>query len=168
MSIDYESTLGFYPSYCDHGLVSKVLYHFETVAVNLTIGTVVKQACRQYALDRRALANAARFVSGRPNLVPMPLCLNRTFAPLKVHAPVVDGDPAYGYFLIQGITKVDARDGGSVLMLVNGACVELVQNRNAVLAHVARALLFERAFWSKRLGTSYWLDRQDFARSVGK
>ena len=88
--------------------------------------------------------------------------LDRTFGPLKVHTPKVPGDPAYGYFLIQSIVRIEKSEEGSLVLLKNGVSVSIAQARNVALTHMARAILFERAFWSKRLGTSYYVDKQEF------
>ncbi|MBS3985834.1 MAG: hypothetical protein KGZ66_09600 [Selenomonadales bacterium] len=155
MTIDWDSVLAFYPDYTAQGLVSIVIYPEQTATLPTAVSTLVRQACRQFALDPKALRNAAQFVSGKRNLVPLPLALGCTFAPLKVHIPLVKGDAAYGYFRIQAIHKLEARAGDSTLVLVNGAVVPIVLTQTVALAHTARALLFERAFWSRRVGTSY-------------
>ena len=99
----------------------------------------------------------------KPHLTPLPLCLDKTFGPLKVHTPKITGDPAYGYFLIQAIVRIEKTEAGSEVLLKNGISVPISQAKNVALTHMARAILFERAFWSKRLGTSYYVGRQDFA-----
>ncbi len=154
MAIDFTALLAFYPSYATSGMVTRLVYGESLHSVDTTIGTVVKQACRQYALDRRALANAAHFVSGKRNLVPLPLCVGRTFVPLKVHAPLIDGDSAYGYFLLQAIAKVEAGEGGSMLYLAGGVTLPILQRRSTAMNHLARAALFEKVFWGKRLGAA--------------
>ncbi|MBT9177361.1 MAG: hypothetical protein DDT20_01694 [Firmicutes bacterium] len=87
--------------------------------------------------------------------MPLPLTLRATFAPLKVHMPLVRGDAAYGYFRIQAIQKIEAKERGSTVLLVNGVEVPLNLTQTTALAHTARALLFERAFWSWRVGENY-------------
>lgn len=160
--VDFMSALAFYPIYGAAGLALQVVYPRESVVLEITLPTAVRQACRSFALDRKALSNAAKFVSGRPHLTPLPLCLDRTFGPLKVHTPKVPGDPAYGYFLIQSIVRIEKSEEGSLVLLKNGVSVSIAQARNVALTHMARAILFERAFWSKRLGTSYYVDKQEF------
>jgi len=154
MTIDWDSVLAFYPDYTAQGLVSVVIYPEQTTTLPTAVNTLVRQACRQFALDAKALRNAAQFVSGKRNLTPLPLAVGCTFAPLKVHMPLVKGDAAYGYFRIQAIHRLEARAGDSTVVLVNGAVVPLVLTQTAALAHTARALLFERAFWPRRVGTS--------------
>jgi len=155
MSVDFLSALAFYPAYATHGLSCQVVYASNTVASDLCMGTLVKHACRQFALDKKALANAAQFVSGRRNLVPLTLCVDRTFVPLKALTPRVAGDSAYGYFLLQAIAKVEAERNGSRLFLSNGVALPLVQSRPVAMNHLARAALFEKVFWSKRLGSAF-------------
>lgn len=159
--VDFVTALAFYPCYSDAGLVTQVVYPDKTTCTALSINTVVRHACRQFALDRQALSNAARFVSGKPHLVPLPLCVDRTFGPLKVLSPLVPGDAVYGYFLIQAIVRIEVTSDGTQILLRNGVTVPIVQARNVALSHMARAILFERAFWSKRLGLSYCVDRQE-------
>ncbi len=132
-----------------------VIYPDKTTPEQVAVSTLVRQACRHFALDQKALRNAAQFVSGKRNLVPLPLALSATFAPLKVHMPLVRGDAAYGYFRIQAIQKIEATERGSTVVLVNGVEVPLKLTQTAALAHTARALLFERAFWSRRVGENY-------------
>lgn len=160
-TIDFSTALAFYPTYTDTGLLTCVVYPNETLYIDLSLDTVIKHACKDYALDRKALANAARFVSGKPHLVPLPLCVDKTFGPLKVHTPKFTGDAAYGYFLVQGIVRIELDTPGSNVHMRNGTVVHITQARNIALAHLARAILFERAFWSKRLGLSYYVDRQE-------
>jgi len=155
MSVDFLSALAFYPAYATHGLSCQVVYASNTATTDLGMGTLVKHACRQFALDKRALANAAQFVSGRRNLVPLTLCVDRTFVPLKVLTPRVSGDSAYGYFLLQAIGRVEAHRDGSQLFLSNGVTLPLVQSRPVAMNHLARAALFEKVFWSKRLGSAF-------------
>ena len=155
MSVDFLSALAFYPAYATHGLGCQVVYASNTVGADLCMGTLVKHACRQFALDKKALANAAQFVSGRRNLVPLTLCVDRTFVPLKVLTPRVAGDSAYGYFLLRAIGKVESQREGSLLTLANGVIIPLVQSRPVAMNHLARAALFEKVFWSKRLGSAF-------------
>lgn len=155
MTLNWDLVLAFYPDYTAQGLVSMVVYPDATTSLEVTVSTLVRQACRQYTLDRKALRNAAHFVSGKRNLVPLPLTLGCTYAPLKVHVPLIRGDAAYGYFRLQAIHKIEARERDSTVVLVNGLAVPLVLTQTAALAHTARALLFERAFWSRRVGTNF-------------
>ena len=125
--VDFMSALAFYPIYCAAGLALQVVYPRESVVLEITLPTAIRQACRSFALDRKALSNAAKFVSGRPHLTPLPLCLDRTFGPLKVHTPKVSGDPAYGYFLIQSIVRIEKSEEGSTVLLKNGVSVSIAQ-----------------------------------------
>ncbi len=155
MSINWDLVLAFYPDYTAQGLVSVVVYPDKTALEEVAVSTLVRQACRHFTLDPKALRNAAQFVSGKRNLVPLPLFLGCTFAPLKVHASLVKGDAAYGYFRIQTIHKLEAKAKGSAVVLANGTTIALSLTQTAALAHTARALLFERAFWSRRVGENY-------------
>jgi len=153
MSIDFSRALAFYPAYRKEGLASIAVFSEGEVICQGTINTLLKQACCHYALDRRALGNAAHFVTGKRNLVPLPLAVNRTFVPLKIHSARVAGDTAYGYFLLQAITKVEDSAGCCSVVLVNGACIFIAQSRRVALNHLARAALFEKFYWGKRLGS---------------
>jgi len=155
MTVNWDSVLAFYPDYTAQGLVSIVIYPEQTTTVQTAVSTLVRQACRQFALDPKALRNAAQFVSGKRNLVPLPLALGCTFAPLKVHVPLVKGDAAYGYFRIQAIQRLEVTEKSSTVFLTNGATTPLTLTQTCALAHTARALLFERAFWSRRVGTNF-------------
>ncbi len=153
--VDFQNLLAFYPYYGSGGLVTQLVYPEECAEIANSVKSLVRMACRAYALDRQALSNAARFVSGRPNLVPLPLSLGRTFAPIKNITPLVRGDSAYGYYLLQSILRVEKREQGSLLVLRGGIELAVAQSKAVVLNHVARAVLFERMFWSKRLGKDY-------------
>jgi len=153
MATEFSRVLAFYPSYCADGLVSVAVYPEGEVPCQASINTLLKQACRHYAIDRRALANAAHFVTGKRNLVPLPLSVHRTFVPLKIHSARVAGDCAYGYFLLQAITTIEGAEGGCRVHLMNGLSIAISHSRRTAVAHLARATLFEKVYWSKRLGS---------------
>jgi len=167
MTLNWDSVLAFYPSYSPQGIMSMVVYPDETIVTPYSIKTLVRQSCRQFALDQKALRNAAQFVSGKRNLTPLPLSMGCTFAPLKVHVPRVSGDAAYGYFRLQAILRIESIDKASRVVLGNGTITPLALTQTAALAHAARAMLFERAFWSQRICTS-GADRQELWRLMGK
>lgn len=153
--VDFPNLVAFVPVYGAEGRVTRLYYTCHTADTDLSIASLVRHACREYSLDRKGLKNAARFVSGNPNLVPLPLMLDRTFFPVKSLSPRIRGDAAYGYYLLQGIVRIEKSDTGCVLTMSNRISFDVLQSRSVVMNHVARSLLFERIFWSKRLGEKY-------------
>jgi hypothetical protein len=153
--VDFQNLLAFVPEYCASGRTTRLHYRLWTADSTLTVPSIARQACREFSLDQKGLRNAARFVSGSPNLVPLPLWIGGTFFPVKSLAPRVPRDPAYGYYLLQGIVRVEKNDTGSTLVMLGETRFPVLQTRTVVMNHIARALLFERIFWSRRLGEIY-------------
>jgi hypothetical protein len=154
--VDFQNLLAFFPNYGPQGLnTSLVFYDGSRKDIEVSVKSLTRRACAAFALDKKALSNAARFVTGRPHLVPLPLRVDCTFAPIKNLNPLVKGDSSYGYYLLQGIMRVEKMEQGSLLVMRSGVELAVTQSRNVVLGHIARALLFERMFWSKRLGKDY-------------
>ncbi|HSL94220.1 MAG TPA: hypothetical protein VK905_06395 [Bacillota bacterium] len=153
--VDFQNLLAFVPAYTSLGRVTRLHYRLWTVESELSVVSIARRACREFSLDPQGLRNAARFVSGSPNMVPLPLWIHGTFFPIKTLAPRVKGDSAYGFYLLQGIVRVEKAETGSTLVMLGGTRFNVLQTRTVVMNHIARALLFERIFWSRRLGESY-------------
>lgn len=153
--VDFLNLLAFVPAYTHAGRVTRLHYPLWTAESDAAVASIARRACREYSLDRRGLSNAARFVSGSPNMAPLPLRVDGTFFPVKTLKPRISGDSAYGYYLLQGIVRVEQSDTGSTIVMLGGTRFEVLQTRSVVMNHIARAVLFERIFWSRRLGPSY-------------
>lgn len=153
--VDFQNLQAFVPAYTTAGGLTRLHYPLWVLETGQSVASVARRACREFSLDPKGLSNAARFVSGSPNLVPLPLRVDCTFFPLKTLRPRVSGDPAYGYYLLQGIVRVEKSEAGSTIVMAGGTRFEVLQTRSVVMNHIARALLFERIFWSRRLGASY-------------
>lgn len=155
--VDFPNLLAFYPAYSEGGKTTVLCYREREEATLHSVSSLVSRVCREFSLDRRSLANAASFISGSRSLTPLPLALGRTFVPLKCLKPRVPRDPAYGYFLLQSMARIEAYEEGCVLVGLTGYRHRILLTRSAAMQHIARALLFERLFWSRRLGLDYFL-----------
>jgi competence protein ComFB len=78
----------------------------STVWLNQGLRSFINQLANFFAINLQEARRKFGPLLGQVNLVPLPLSPALLFVPVKVHSPLVSGDPAYGYFRLRSVLRV--------------------------------------------------------------
>ncbi len=102
----------------------------------------VNQLCGLFAVDRQQARQQFGPLLGQVNLVPLALTPFLIFFPVKVQKPVVSGDPAYGYFRLRSVLRLDT-ESSCILNLEGGHRVTVCQSLRKIRGHMRAAKKLE-------------------------
>lgn len=118
----------------------------NSITVDATIRTVIKNLCIYYHLDLKA---SNRYFGGFLSIgqgIPLPLTQDDVLIQIKVRRPIGEADGSMGYFNLNAIEKIEKRGKTSIIFLKNGTAVPCLYTQKTIEKNMSRGRVVKKLY----------------------
>lgn len=118
----------------------------NSITVDATIRTVIKNLCTYYHLDLKA---SNRYFGGFLSIgqgIPLPLTKDDVLIQIKVRRPIGEADGSMGYFNLNAIEKIEKRGKACIIFLKNGTAVPCLYTQKTIEKNMSRGRVVKKLY----------------------